>query len=287
MFSKKLSMMPVYGATALLAMILLVSACKREKDSNNVNTTESTAYAEEQLILEQLYDNADRVVERAFSLGSAALKGGEEPLAVCATIKHDTTANPDISRMIIDFGGSDCLGYDGRNRSGRIIVDYFNIRKRTEDGYFHRIIFDQYKVDGHRIGGYRDVWCKGLTAANNVDYVIASVDTIFLANSSGTLTGAGERRRQWHAGVTTPQTSDDIFLISGFGRFASPGGDANYTVEIVKPLVDAIDCNWIKEGVINIYPEGATQRVLDFGEGQCENDATINVNGVLRTVKVP
>lgn len=287
MFSKKLTMRPIYGATALLALIILVSACKRNKDDDNTMNAESTAYAEEQLLLEQIYDNADRVIERAFSLGSTALKGGENPLGVCANIKMDTTTNPDISRMTIEFGGTECLGYDGRYRGGRIIVDYYNKFKITDNGYYHKIVFDQYVVDGHKIGGYKEVWCSGISASGNIDYIIASVDTIYLAKSSGTLIGASERRRQWHAGVNTPQTNDDIYLISGFGRFKSPGGKESYIVEIVKPLVDALNCNWINEGVINIYPEGATQRVLDFGEGQCENDATINVNGVVRTVKIP
>lgn len=285
MFSKKLSMVAGYCAIATFGLLFIVSSCKREKDDTNVNP-EETGYAEEQLMLEQIYDNADRMVERAFTLGTTALKGGENPLGTCAEITKDTTTNPDIKRMIINFGGGKCLGYDGRYRSGRLIVDYSHKLKMTDPGYYHKITFDLYVVDGQKLGGHRQVWNKGKNAAGNMTYEIASVDTIYLSDNSGKVTGASERMREWYMGAATAQTSDDVYRLTGIGNFTRPNKE-KYYIEIAEPLVDALSCNWINDGVINIYPESATQRVLDFGDGQCENDATINVNGVTRTVLIP
>jgi len=282
MFSKKLSII----AWSVLSLSVLTTSCKREKDDTQVINEESTGYAEEQLILEQIYTNADRIVERAFSLGESSLKGGEHPLGGCVTVKVDTSDSPDLDLMTIDFGGSDCLGYDGRKRTGKLLVYYANKVKSTETGYYRKTVFDNYTVDGHRVGGHREMWYKGTGTTGRHAHDIASVDTIYLPGNTGKVTGASQRTREWFAGDATPQTADDVYRFTGFGNFIRPGGETYY-LEIAKPLVEALNCNWINEGVTNIYPDGATQRVLDYGEGDCENDATINVNGVKRIAKIP
>lgn len=287
MFSTKFTRAGGKLLSAALLLALIAPSCNRKKDDNNIISPENTGYAEEQLILEQLYDNADRVLERAMTLGSASLKGAEQPLSFCAEVKFDTTEDANIDRLTIDFGGTDCMGWDGRNRRGRLIIDYSKYAKKLSDaGHYHKIVFDNYQVDGYRLGGHRELWNKGANNAGNMALDIASVDTIYLKDNSGKVTGASQRTREFYAGATTPQAADDIYRITGFGNFIRPNGE-KYYVEIAKPLIDAMSCSWINEGVINIYPENATQRVIDFGKGDCENDATININGSVRDVKIP
>lgn len=282
MFSKKLSII----AWSVLSLSILATSCKREKEDDTIINNESTGYAEEQLILEQIYSNADRVVDRALALGASALKGGEHPLGGCTEVKIDTTDNPDVDLMTIDFGGSGCLGYDGRIRTGKLLVYFANKVKDTESGYYRRTVFNMYTVDGHRVGGHREMWYNGTGTTGMHSHNIVSVDTIYLPNNTGKVTGSSLRTREWFQGVSTPQTADDIYRLTGSGNFIRPKGE-RYYVEIAKPLVDALNCNWINEGVTNVYPEGATQRVLDYGEGDCDNDAIINVNGVKRIAKIP
>lgn len=283
MFSRKIA---VFALVVSGMITVATSSCRREKDDDNIVSNETTAYAEEQLILEQIYANADVTVDRALTLGESHLKGGENPLGGCATISIDTTDNPDVQVMVIDFGGSKCLGFDGRYRKGKIIAYYAHKVKANQHGYYRRTEFSGYEVDGHKIGGYREMWYAGKNGGGNHYFKMASVDTIYLPNSSGKVTGASQREREWISGASTPQTADDLYRLTGFGNFTGPDGD-KYYLEIVKPLVDAWNCNWITAGVTNIFPEGATQRVLDYGEGDCDNDATINVNGAKRIAKIP
>lgn len=286
MFHGRVSLLSKYALVAVLGLSVGITSCKRDNDDSDIIDDSQTNYAEEQLKIEQIYSNADRIIQRAFSLGASALKGGENPLGGCATVNEDSTADPMINRMTIDFGGGGkCVGFDGRSRKGRILVDFTNNRDMKENGYYHKITFDQYVVEGHRVGGFKEVWWKGINGAGNIIYDIASVDTVYLPDNSGRITGASERQREWYRGQGTTQTSDDVFRLTGFGYFIGLDKDA-YHVQIHKPLIDAYDCSWINEGVINIFPEGATQRTLDFGESECDNDATIDVNGVVRTAKM-
>ncbi len=282
MFSRKLAV----TALVVSGLAVFVSSCKRDKKDDNIINNETTAYAEEQLMLEQIYANADRVVDIAITMGVGSLKGGENPLGGCTTIKTDTTGDSAVHVMTINFGGGKCLGFDGRYRSGKLIVHYTQGLSINDTGYYRKTIFDAYVVDGHRVGGYRTMSYKGKTPAGNHYHEIASVDTIYQPGNTGQLTGASERQREWYKGSSTLQTADDVYRITGSGYFVGPYKD-KYHLEIVKPLSDALDCSWIKEGVTNIFPEGATQRVLDYGAGDCDNDAVINVNGVKRIAKIP
>ncbi len=282
MFLRNIAVMVV----AVSGFSILISSCRRDKDDDTIINTETTEYAEEQLILEQIYSNADRVVDRALALGVNSLKGGEHPLGGCTEVKVDTITNPDIDLMTIDFGGAGCLGYDGRVRTGKLLVYYANKVKSIEAGYYRKTVFNMYTVDGHKVGGYREMWYNGTGTTGNHSHNIVSVDTIYLPESSGKVTGSSMRTREWFQGVSTPQTADDIYRLTGTGNFIRPKGEI-YSLEIAKPLVDALNCNWINEGVTNIYPGDATKRVLDYGEGDCDNDAIINVNGIKRIAKIP
>lgn len=286
MFSKKIRVVAGYCTVAILGLTIVATSCRRDDDDDVVPATENTEYAEQMLTIEQIYSNADRVIERAFSLGASALKGGENPLGACATIEMDTTESAGFMKMTIKFAGDDCLGYDGRYRKGSIIVVYTDRFDIKEEGYYHKVTFDGYEVEGYTIAGQKEVSNIGRNAAGNISYDIATSDTIYLPSGSGTITGSRAGKREWYRGSGTPQTADDVYRLTGSGNFLSKNKD-NYRVEIVDPLVDALDCNWLNEGVINIFPENATQRVLDFGKGECDDAVIISVNGVEREVKLP
>lgn len=278
MFLKKISTTVAYSIVAGLGLMVVSTACNKKKNDEPAVKQETTSYANEQLMLEQIYDNADRVADRAFSMGSSALGN-------CVQMWTDTTANKDMLRLTINFGNSNCLGYDGRYRKGKIIIEYNKGHKRNAKDYYCKMIFDKYVLDGYVVAGYREIWCKGENVSGNILYEIESVDSITTPDNQ-LVVGTSLRKRELYEGVGTISAADDKYRITGSGNFTGANKVA-YSVEIVRPLVDALDCNWINQGVINIYPQGATQRVLDFGEGQCESDATINVNGVITKVRIP
>ena len=279
MFIKNFPGRVLPGVIAGLGLMVALSACnKKERENDNVVKQEETSYANEQLMLEQIYHNADRVVERVFTLGVASL-------GTCVGVQYDTTANHEIERLTINFGKSACLGYDGRYRKGKIIIEYTKDIKRNTNGHYSKMMFDGYVLDDHTVAGHREIWCKGINESGNLHFDIASMDTI--TTSKGEMvTGASFRERELYMGTGTLQTTDDKYRITGYGNFIG-ANKTTYRVEIARPLVDALDCNWINQGVINIFPTGSTQRVLDFGEGECESVATINVNGVITEVKIP
>jgi hypothetical protein len=57
----------------------------------------------------------------------------------------------------------------------------------------------------------------------------------------------------------------------------------SWSSEVTTPLVRKFTCRWFVSGVLTINFTGG-QALLDFGNGQCDNRATLTVNGQNREI---
>ena len=60
-----------------------------------------------------------------------------------------------------------------------------------------------------------------------------------------------------------------------------------FTTHIAEPLVKEMDCIWIVSGILEVTPEGLTTRELDFGDGACDNDATLTIGEFTTDITLP
>jgi hypothetical protein len=84
------------------------------------------------------------------------------------------------------------------------------------------------------------------------------------------------------AGQNTPQLSDDAYDITGSANGINRKGNA-FTATITTALHVQAGCPYIESGVVEHTVNNKTY-TLDFGNGTCDNQATITVNGVSRTI---
>ena len=93
------------------------------------------------------------------------------------------------------------------------------------------------------------------------------------------------RTRTWTEGYSTPANIwDDIFTIEGTATGVNRKGN-NYTHAITNPLVVKNNCRWIVEGTIELTVNDKVA-VLDYGMGECDNLATMTVNGEIKEIKL-
>ncbi len=266
---------------ALIAGIIsFTSACKKEDNK----TIDDTSLSSDDAMAESIYEDISNIADEAYENGGNNLKSTDDIMYLnnCATVTLDTTVTP--RTMTIDFGEENCLCRDGRYRRGKILVSFTGRYRQPGTVITHG--FDQYFVNDNQVDGSKVVTNMGLNENNNLYYDVEVLGIIHKANDGGTLTWNSSREREWVEGVSTRFRRDDVYLITGNTEGIRPNGQT-WEREIISPLRIEIGCKWIVSGTMEIRPEGLPVRILDYGTGDCDNIATVLVNGVTYTIFLP
>jgi hypothetical protein len=251
------------------------TACK--KDKNVMDEDEDTSSAADNSLAEGNFNDVNNIADQAAdgSLSSYRIaNAGDGILSACATVTTDTAITPHV--LTVDFGASNCLCKDGRYRRGKIIISYEGHYR--EPGHVHTITFADYFVDDNQLLGTKTVTNTGTNAAGNLAFTVHVDGKIIKANGAGTVTWKSDRTREWIAGASTPVWSDDVYLITGGASGTSASGN-NFTLTILQALRKEIGCRHFVSGQISMAPDNKAVRLIDYGNGACDNEATVTING--------
>ncbi len=266
----------------LAGMIFFLGSC--DKTNNPAPDNEFTAVQDDALA-KSIFNNTTNIADEAYALSSVNLKSAEATenrifLSSCATVTLDTSVYPRV--LTIDFGDSNCLCNDGRYRRGKIIVSFTG--RYWKPGTVRTTTFENYYVDDNQVEGTKVVTNNGFNDKGHMNWTITVNAMITLAKGEGTISWKSQRNREMTAGFLTHKDRwDNIFMITG----KSEGQRANgikWSRTITKPLEVKLACRFIVSGTMKIKREGKPVRILDFGDGQCDNLATVTVNGETHTI---
>jgi hypothetical protein len=116
----------------------------------------------------------------------------------------------------------------------------------------------------------------------NLWWDIAVSGQIIKANSGGVVFWNSDRAREWIEGEGQPWYKW-VYLITGTANGTNANGKS-YTVNITAPLKVKFNCEWIVSGTLEIQVENAPLVILDYGNGTCDNIATVTINGQTYTI---
>jgi hypothetical protein len=258
------------------------TGCRRDEEDNDTNAAGDNALAE------AMFADVTNISDEAGRTGSLSNyridPNSNAILSQCATITFDSLNVADVDTLTIDFGATNCTGNDGRNRRGKIIVQYSGAYR--DSGSTHNISFDNYFVNDNQILGSKTVTNNGHNAAGNLVYSINVNGSIILASSGGTITWTSTRQREWTQGESTMQWNDDIYSITGSASGTSASGE-NFSVNITSPLIRnmAFGCRrHFVQGTFQLTPGNRPMRTVDFGTGTCDNTATVTIGNNTYTI---
>ena len=260
----------------IVASLLTLTACNRKKDSTTTNPTLTSAddnggYATDAAKLESSNNDDISVTDAAALSGTSNLRTtGGYP-----TITVDTSVTPHV--LTVDFGPSNHLCLDGKNRRGKIVCTYQGRYK--DSASVHTITYSNFFVDDIQRKGNKTVTNKGTNTSGQVWYSIAVNDTLVLASDS-IISWTGNRTRTWLAGYSTGMRADDVYEIGGVTTLRRANGHT-FTHTITTPLKVALSCPYIESGVVTISSSSFTggDRTLDYGYGTggCDNQAQLTI----------
>ncbi len=266
-----------FSACILAAGAFAFSSCLRE-ESTDWTFAVDNAHAEESF--QDIYKNANQVAEGGDTTGG---RSG------CTVITLAQPFGTFPNTYTIDFG-TDCVCADGRTRSGQIVV---NTTGHWRDaGTSSTVTLQSFVVNGYAVAGTTTITTNAANAAGNPSITV-NVDGGQITNPQNeTATWSATKTFEWVDGDATSFAShgsagvtDDVFHITGSANGVSRGGQA-FTATITSPLVRRADCRWITQGIADVTPTGGSARTIDFGDGSCDNQATLTFRRWSTTIQM-
>jgi hypothetical protein len=308
---KKITLIRTGLFAFVLSGLLFTASCKKNETITDPQEVENTLIAaEDDAVSEAVYNTvfddvmgADDEVGLAGTgfMGARTAPGGNSEVQrpdqadsaggyPCLNITRERLNPPALFpvKITYDFGAG-CTGRDGHFRKGKIVSIYTG--RLIVPGSIATTTFVGYQVDSFAIGGTHSI--RNLSTPNEFKYEVA-VNNGVVTNVN---TGKYRKREALHIikqieGLGTPFfPRDDIFQITGGARGETnrPGYVVNWgrTILAAEPVIKRFTCHWAVKGKVKIERSNAPTAILDYGNGDCDNRATITVNGTTRTILLP
>ena len=255
---------------ALSLMLVAFNSCQKEEVSA---TIDEILLSQQETQAEETLADIDIIVDEALDLKFNTLKSASIESLVylgdCPLITVNREASPQV--MTIDFGTS-CTGKDGKVRSGKIIVtcSSFKIFPTVRDKSF-----DNYIVDGKKVEG-SIVKTISKDQENNIRTAVIQEDiSITFPENEGTATRVASLTRQSQRN-TLDNREDDQVVSWGTVEFTRISGvKLTKTITAENPLVFKVACHHIVSGMVSVITSNNRSWTIDYGNGDCDNKATI------------
>jgi len=269
--------------TLFLNGIIFFQACKKDQETVEVDydthTSSDNTLAEGTFndILNIAIEAIDSGSVSTYRIGSAA---NNQMLSTCASVTTTPNGSGTGGTIVVDFGTSNCYCSDFRYRRGIINITYTGpyrtagtiITTSFTDYYVGRDSTNMYKVSGTK-----SVTNNGLNSFNHMSYTI-TVDGHLVNKNSEHMDWFSTRTREWIGGENTPIWNDDEYIITGSASGTNFEGNS-FAVSITEAIHVKLNCKWITQGKFELTPTGKAARILDYGNGTCDDAASLSVNG--------
>lgn len=231
---------------------------------------------------EVVLSDVDLLVDEAIAFNASQNQAGARDSSIymndCPIITVNNETSPKV--MTIDFGTS-CTGKDGKIRSGKIIVTtesftrFSSVRNKSFENYY----VDEKKIEGSIVKTIlKDTANNIRTAVIHEDITITFPDNEVSAHRLADLTRQYQRNE--------PGNNADNQIVSwGTVEFTRVSGvKATKTITAENPLVFKAACHQIVSGIVSFTTSDNRSWTIDYGNGDCDNIATLTKNGKTKEI---
>jgi hypothetical protein len=251
----------------------------------SLNDIQVESIADESQIEAEFFSNAE-VILRGIANGGGKfknyymLRGGlRYQMGQCPDVAIDTAEAGYPITITLNYGESTIL-HNGRELKGEISIVITG--PKSTDGTTRTISYTGFSIDSIAIEGTVAEQFSG----NNADSrtITVSSDLTFTLPNGTVYDRVGQRVHNWLEGLDTEmEFDDDKIEITGNVTVTSSTGDT-YVKTIVDPLIRLGSCRYFVQGVTQITLNSAVISEIDFGDGECDNEATLTVGDEVSTI---
>ena len=256
------------GVVLVILFSLIFSSCKKsDRDlDTDLSAAENNSLSENILtgVLKSIGQFTDTTWQIRFST-----------CAVSSIVPADTFTFP--KTLTINFGTSNCMCADGNQRRG-IITATFSGKYRDSLTVINIALTNYFHNDNPVLVSGFTITNMGHNKSGNLKYLL-NVQAASINTTNGSISWNCNQNAEWISGESTVYNPfDDVYSITGTST--GRGIDANtFTSTINSPLIIALNCAYIEKGLLTLSPTNLSNRIVNFGNGNCSNQATISING--------
>lgn len=285
---KKSLILAAFGA------VLLFASCEEEVEQINNQQKEAV---EDQSIVDGYYNEANDMSTKAFQTPSTSdLAGRANGRTITITVTGDTrfngatvtlettstnALNPQ-GKITVDFGTGK-TDPNGVVRKGKMILTYSGLRFLPQS--FTELTFDNYFINNVKIEGKRTVTTAALDNTS-ITFTVKDVGGKATFQDGKTITREANLVQKLVFGEANGQP---YWTITGSANGVTREGKT-YALAIERALVYKTECLAAKifvpvQGLAILTVDGIVLTV-DYGNGACDNKATLTVAGITQEITI-
>ena len=279
----------------MIAAISFVTSCN---DVERISAEDSQDLSEEAMTYSYYQDIGDMVGVAIEAPTEAQYNGGRmkgtfqvtdtrftcdgSPLTLTINTGSILPGNPDPSGSIVVDFGTGCTDLRGNVRSGKLVIIYRGRRFMPNSTLI--VSGRDYTFNGVKLEGTLNI--KNVTGSTDTSPRFNSILSAGKATfEDGTV---AERRSnvttQWVRGATPDENRLIIEQGSTAEGITRLGRD--YSVTIDKQLEYKRFCGIAVSGIKHYLIDNQKEITIDYGEGECDKEVKVTVNGVVRNLRV-
>ena len=265
------------GMIALALLMLVFTSCNESDTIQEEPISESIDLkaAETEAEIDKVSEESSTIIEEAFLMQEYPETKShpitDRYLPDCVTITVVIVQN--MKTVTLDFGDG-CELRNGNFVSGKIIMIYERdpeaaskmITYSFENFYFNR----KHVEGGGSILRERSNENGNPQSTKTFDVTVTWPDGLFASKK-------GVKIREMIEGQDTHAWGDNVFLITGNWEFTRKNGTV-LSAKVIEALRRELACKFLVSGILELN-KNENNAVLSYGDGECDDLATVSING--------
>jgi hypothetical protein len=269
----------LFISALILAGVITFSSCNKEEiapEAENSVTSVSD-------YLKMASSFSMSIEEEVTSGDDNGLKSAELFDCLNVTIHENESGEFWPRSWTLDYGAENCECFFGNMRRGEIHVTLSDWWRR--EGSLREITFDNYYFNDNKIEGTKTILNTGENENGHLTFTKKVMDAKVIYPDETEMSWESEKYSELVEGNETFLFADDVWAVTGGGSGVNLDGK-NFTATITTPLIYKNRCFHPVSGVLEIAVDGEELKIIDYGDGECDFEATVTVGDQSETIEL-
>ena len=264
----------------LILVVLIISGCQKESTTSTAIVPGDSNTSEGSIVIsDRTFEGLNGIVDGF--MATTGLKSAA--IGSCPSITATLTSSFPIT-ISIDWGTTGCTSAeDGIARSGMVTASLSGLMNVTNSVATFKFV--DFVSNGNKITGVHRITYKGPNPGNNWPRYAIFTEAKIEFPDKKFITYRAEYIRLQSEGSATLAVADDVWRIEGSSSGTTRAG-TSWTASYPSALVKKNSCQWFSSGSVLVTPLGEVPRTINFGDGTCDNKATLTIGDKITIINL-